>query len=38
MSRILTPADIAHYEPWPVELSTRPASHACSSPPGTRTL
>jgi hypothetical protein len=31
MSRILASADIAHYEPWPVELSTLPTSHACIS-------
>ena len=38
MNRTLTPVGIAHYYPRPAELSTRPASHARSSCPCTRTL
>jgi hypothetical protein len=38
MDRTLAPADIAHYDPRLAKLSTLPASHTCSSRPGTRTL
>jgi hypothetical protein len=38
MNRTLAPADIAHYDPRLVKLSTRTASHARSSRPCTRTL
>ena len=38
MDRALAPAASAHYDPRLAELSTLPASHACSSRPGTRTL
>ena len=38
MNRALTPADSAHYDPRLAKLSTRPASRACGSRPGTRTL
>ena len=38
MNRTLAPADSAHYDPRLAELSTRPASYACSSRPCTQTL
>jgi hypothetical protein len=38
MNRTLAPADSAHYDPSLAELSTLPASHACSSRLGTRSL
>jgi hypothetical protein len=38
MNRILAPAEIAHYEPWPVELSTLPASHSRRVGPCARNL
>ena len=38
MNRTLAPADIAHYDPRLVALSTLPASHTRNSRPGARTL
>lgn len=38
MNRTLAPADSAYYDPRLAKLSTRPASHACGSCPGARTL